>query len=143
MIKTDSEYKKAVEKVRDERRRIDAEQNRLKKEGVPKDLIQLAIDPLASFTMQLEEEIHFYENIKRGVFPELQNLEGLGRLLIALRINRNIQQKELAQALGVTESQVSRDERNEYQGASIEKIREVLKVLGVNMISEIDTKIRA
>ena len=143
MIKTDSEYTKAVQKVRDERLRIEAEQTRLRKEGVASDLIKLALDPLVSFAFQLDEEIRFYENIKRGTFPELHNLSGIGRLLIALRIYRNMQQRELAQKIGVSESQVSRDERNEYRGASIEKVREVLEALDGDLVSEIDTQIRA
>lgn len=143
MIKTESEYSKAVIKVREERQRLETEQNRLKKEGVPDELIHLAIDPLASFTMQLEEEIRFYEDTKRGKFPELHNLSGIGRLLIGLRINQNMSQKELAQKLKVNESQVSRDERNEYHGASVEKIRSVLDALGGDLISEISVKIRA
>ncbi len=143
MIKTESEYKRAVEKVREERQRTEAEQIRLKKEGVPDDLISLAIGPLASFTMQLEEEISFYEGIKQGVFPEVHNLSGLGRILVALRINKNIPQKELAKKLGVSEAQVSRDERNEYFGASIEKIKAVLDALEGNLISEIDMRVQA
>ena len=143
MIKTEFEYKKAVEKVREERQRIEAEQTRLRKAGVADALLNLAIDPLASFTMQLEEEIHFYENIKQGVFPELHNLAGIGRLLIALRISKDIQQKELAKKLGVAEAQISRDERNEYHGASIEKIRSVLEALEGTLISGIETRVRA
>lgn len=143
MIKTEAEYKKAVLKVQEERKRIESEFDRLKSQGVPQELIHLAIDPLASFTMQLEEEIRFYEDVKRGVFPELSNLSGIGRLLVALRINRNMQQKDLAIKLGVSEAQVSRDERNEYHGASIEKVRQVLEALDGNLVSEIVTKIRA
>lgn len=143
MIKTESEYKKAVGKVREERQRIEAEQTRLKKEGASDHLINLAIDPLESFALQLEEEIRFYEDIKQGVFPELRNLSGIGRILIALRIYKGMQQKELAKRLGVSEAQVSRDERNEYYGASVEKIRSVLEALDGSLISEVEIQIRA
>jgi DNA-directed RNA polymerase specialized sigma subunit len=143
MIKTESEYVKAVKKIEEERSRIEAEQARLAKEGVPEDLIHLAIDPLASFAMQLEEEVRFYEDIKRGVFPKVHNLSGLGRLLIALRINRGIQQKELAKKLGVSEAQVSRDERNEYRGASLEKVQDVLGALEGDLVSGMEMQIRA
>ncbi len=142
MIKTDAEYRNAVKKVRDERLRITAEQSRLKKEGVSEKLIHLAIDPLATFTMQLEEEIRFYEDTKQGVFPALHNLSGIGRLLIALRIHKNMQQKDLAKMLGVSEAQVSRDERNEYHGASIEKVRAVLEALEGNLVSGIELQRR-
>ena len=46
----------------------------------------------------------------------LSRLTAIGRLLTALRIAGGLAQRELAQRLGVDESQVSRDERNEYFG---------------------------
>lgn len=141
MIKTESEYRKAVSKVREERQRIETERSRLKKDGVPDDLLSLAIDPLTSFMLQLEEEIQFYERIKRGVFPSLENLGGIGNLLVALRINKCMSQKELANRLGVKESQVSRDEKNEYRGASIEKVNEVLKALSARIVSHVNTDV--
>ncbi|MCB9229179.1 MAG: helix-turn-helix transcriptional regulator [Deltaproteobacteria bacterium] len=142
MIKTESEYRKAVVKVREERQRIEGEQFRLKQESVPDDLINLALDPLISFMLQLEEEIQFYERIKRGVFPSLNNLGGIGNLLVALRINKGISQKDLAHRLGVKESQISRDEKNEYRGASIERVSEVLKALGAQVVSHVNTEVR-
>jgi hypothetical protein len=74
------------------------------------------IDPMESFHLQLHEEVESYERLKRGEFPELDNLRGLGHLLIAVRIAQGVSQRELARRLGVHESQVSRDERNEYFG---------------------------
>lgn len=40
-------------------------------------------------------------------------------------------QKELADRLGVSEAQVSRDERNEYHGITVERVRRILDALGV------------
>jgi transcriptional regulator with XRE-family HTH domain len=76
------------------------------------------------------------------VFPSLSNLDGIGNLLVALRVNNDISQKELANRLGVKESQVSRDEKNEYRGASIEKVSEVLKVLGAQVVSHVNTDVK-
>ena len=59
--------------------------------------------------------------LKGGEFDELENLRGLGHLLIALRIAQGISQRELARRLDVHESQVSRDERNEYFGITLER----------------------
>jgi transcriptional regulator with XRE-family HTH domain len=49
-----------------------------------------------------------------------------------------MKQSELASKLSVKESQVSRDETNEYHGASIEKIQKILDVLGVTLKAKIE-----
>lgn len=138
MIKTEQEYTEAKKRLEQEFKELEAHQMKMKKAGLTKDQIQLAIDPLASFAFQLKEEVEEYEKIKRGEFGALENLEGLGRMLVAVRISKGIKQKELAEKLGVKEAQVSRDERNEYHGASIEKIQKVLNALGVTLKSEVD-----
>ena len=73
----------------------------------------------------------------RGQFDPLESLNGVGHLLVGLRIYKGMKQKELAEKLGIKESQVSRDERNEYHGASIDKIQKVLEALNVELRSEI------
>lgn len=138
MIKTEQEYTEAKKRLEQEFKELEAHQMKMKKAGLTKDQIQLAIDPLASFAFQLKEEVEEYEKIKRGEFGALENLEGLGRMLVAVRISKGIKQKELAEKLGVKEAQISRDERNEYHGASIEKIQKVLNALGVTLKSEVD-----
>ena len=70
-----------------------------------------------------------YERLKRGEFEELDNLRGLGQLLITSRIAQGISQRDLAKRLGVHESQVSRDERNEYFGITLERAVKVLDAL--------------
>ena len=83
----------------------------------------------------MQEEIGRYERLKRGEFDEVQNLEGLGRLFVALRIAKGISQRELAERLGVHESQVSRDERNEYHNITVDRASRILDALGVRMRS--------
>lgn len=138
MIKTDQEYTEAKKRLEQEFKALEEHQMKMKKAGLTKEQIQLAIDPLASFAHQLREEVEEYEKIKRGEFSALENLQGLGRMLVAIRISKGMKQKELADKLGVKEAQISRDERNEYHGASIEKIQKVLSALGVTLKSEVD-----
>lgn len=138
MIKTEQEYAEAKKRLEQEFKALEDHQNKMRKAGLTEEQIQLAIDPLTSFAFQLKEEVEEYEKIKRGEFSALENLEGLGRMLVAIRISKAIKQKELAEKLGVKEAQVSRDERNEYHGASIEKIQKVLSALGVTLKSEVD-----
>lgn len=64
---------------------------------------------------------------------EVSNLHGLGRALVAIRIALGLTQRELADRLGVNESQVSRDERNEYRGVTVERACRILDALGVEM----------
>ena len=74
----------------------------------------------------------------RREFGSLKNFEGFGRLLIALRIYQGWTQKSLAEALGVDPSQVSRDERNEYHGITLERASRILEVLGETLTISVE-----
>ena len=50
-------------------------------------------------------------------------------MLISIRIAQGMSQRELARRLNVHESQVSRDERNEYLGITLERAVKVLDAL--------------
>jgi DNA-binding Xre family transcriptional regulator len=138
MIKTEKEYLEAKRRLAEEKKMIEAQLSKLKTAGLTDDQVKLAIDPLRSFMLQLKEEIHEYERLKRGDFDDLTNLYGIGRTLVALRIFKGIKQSELAAKLTVKESQVSRDESNEYHGASVEKIQKVLDALGVTLKTKVE-----
>jgi ribosome-binding protein aMBF1 (putative translation factor) len=99
--------------------------------------IKRAIDPLESFHLQLREEVEAYERLKRGEFEDLDNLTGLGHLLITSRIAQGLTQRELARRLDVHESQVSRDERNEYFGITLERAVKVLDALNVRLRTQV------
>lgn len=143
MIRNESEYKRAVERVAQEKQRLEETKLRLKKQGLNAEEIKRAIDPLESFHLQFKEEVDSYEKLKRGIFDELFNLKGLGHLLICLRISKSISQTELAQKLGVNESQVSRDEKNEYHGITLERANRILEALGVELQSKVITSPKA
>lgn len=142
MIKTEKEYLESKARLTVEFKELEEHAARMKKSGLTPDQIKLAIDPLASFALQLKEEVEEYEKLKRGQFDILENFNGIGRMLVALRIFKGLKQKELAEKLNVTEAQISRDERNEYHGASIEKVQKVLDALGVTLRSAIETSFR-
>jgi len=48
-----------------------------------------------------------------------------------------VTQRELAKRLEVSESQVSRDERNEYHGITVDRAQRVLDALGVEVTTEV------
>lgn len=78
----------------------------------------------------MKEEVEWYERVKRRDFGVVNQLSELGPLLVALRIANGITQSELAKRLGVDVSQVSRDERNDYHGISVERAERVVRALG-------------
>src|SRR5262252_8472505 len=105
MIRNEVEYQEASARLADERQRLAEHRARLKEAGLSREEIKRVIDPMESFHLQLREEVESYERLKRQEFDELDNLRGLGQLLIALRIAQGISQRELAKRLGVHESQ--------------------------------------
>ena len=137
MIKTDLDYKKAIEKLKEDLIFIETQRESLRNLGLTEEQIDRAIEPSISFHEQLKEEVEYYERIKRGDFEPIFNLETLGKTLIACRIHLGITQQELATKLGVSSSQISRDERNEYYGATIEKIQKVMNALGIVSKTEV------
>lgn len=138
MIRNESEYKEAVARLAEERNRLTEHRSRLKEAGLSEEEIKRVIDPMESFHLQLAEEVESFERLKRGEFEELYNLRGFGHLLISLRIARAISQRELAKRLEVHESQVSRDERNEYFGITLERAVKVLDALGVRLRTKVE-----
>ncbi len=133
MIRNEQEYQEASKRLEAERTRLDQHQAQLAKSGLKKAELKRVMEPLISFHEQLREEVEHYENLKRGKFPNLQNLKGLGILLVSLRIARGMSQRELAAKLEVHESQVSRDERNEYHGITVDRANKILEALGVKL----------
>ena len=135
MIRNEAEYQEAVLRLEQERRRLVDHQAHLLGMGLDDDEVKRALDPLRSFHLQLDEEVQGYERLKRGDLGELLNLHGLGRTLVALRIAKGLTQRDLANRLGVHESQVSRDERNEYHGITVERASRLLDAISVRMHS--------
>lgn len=138
MIRSEVEYKEAVTRLDAERTRLAELRSRLAASGMSEQEAKRVVDPLESFHLQLQEEVESYERLKRGEFDEIENLRGLGPLLISLRIAQGISQRELAKRLGVHESQVSRDERNEYFGVTLERAIKILDALNVRLRTKVE-----
>jgi len=142
MIRNETEYQEASARVADERNRLADHRARLKEAGLSDEEIKRVIDPMESFHLQLKEEVESYERLKRGEFEELENLRGFGHLLISLRIAQGVSQRELAKRLSVHESQVSRDERNEYFGITLERAVKILDALNVRLHTKVEIEPR-
>jgi ribosome-binding protein aMBF1 (putative translation factor) len=138
MIRNETEYQEASERLAQERQRLVEHKARLKTAGLTEEEIKRVIDPFESFHLQLKEEVESYEKLKRGEFDELDNLRGLGHLLISIRIAQGLSQRDLAKRLNVHESQVSRDERNEYFGITLERAIRLLDALNVKLRTQVE-----
>src|SRR5450432_1915930 len=138
MNRNETEYQEASARLAEERNRLADHRARLKEAGLGDEEIKRVIDPMESFHLQLQEEVESFERLKRGEFEDLENLRGLGHLLISVRIAQGISQRELARRLGVHESQVSRDERNEYFGITLERDVRILDALNVRLHTKVE-----
>jgi ribosome-binding protein aMBF1 (putative translation factor) len=140
MIRNETEYQEAYERLEEEEKRLAEHRKRLRDAGLKEEEIKRVIDPIESFHLQLKEEVESYHRLKRFEFDELQNLRGFGHLLISFRIARGMSQRELARRLGVHESQVSRDERNEYYGITLERAIKTLDALNIRLRTQVDVE---
>lgn len=135
VIRTELEYKRAVQQLKEREDHIANQKKKLRSQGLKGKELKRALDPLLSFCDTLREELDEYECLKRGGITEYQlhNFNGVGNLLIRLRIGSGLSQKELAERLKVHESQVSRDERNDYHGITFERASRILEALGMDL----------
>ncbi len=137
MIRSETEYQEALRRLTQDQQVAVQQRDALVKAGLSAEEIDRAMQPLLSFHAQLVEEVEWYEHVRRRSFPEINSLTQIGRLLIALRIANGISQQELAKRLGVSESIVSRDERNEYHGITIERAQRILDALGALVVVKV------
>jgi ribosome-binding protein aMBF1 (putative translation factor) len=114
------------------------QERKLAAEGLRPAQIMRATDSSRVFHDQIKDEIDSYDRLKKGHFDELRNLHGIGQMLIGVRIAMNLSQRELAEKLDMHESQVSRDERNEYYGITVERAARILDALGVEITTRVE-----
>jgi Helix-turn-helix len=130
MLRSEAEYRRNEQLVREHEDKIAAQRVRLKGEGWTAAAIQEALDPLLSMRDELAEEMQAYERFKRGNIGELRSLRDLGWALTAIRLARGISQAELARRMDVHVAQVSRDERSSYHGITLDRAARILEALG-------------
>lgn len=96
-------------------------------------LTQAKIDGLKSQISDIEADLAEYDLLKSGQvsFSKTYALEELPRVLVQARIASGMSQTDLAQKLGMKPQQVQRYEATDYMGASLGRLIEVSKALGV------------
>jgi DNA-directed RNA polymerase specialized sigma subunit len=140
VIRSEREYKEALERLRQDEEVIALQKEKLEGLGLSEEEVRRALEPMLSFRAQLEEEVEWYERVRRRDFGVVRDLSAVGTLLIALRIANGLSQRELAKKLGVSEAQVSRDERNEYHGITVDRAQRVLDTMGETLTSHVEDK---
>jgi DNA-directed RNA polymerase specialized sigma subunit len=133
VIRSEAEYREALKRLRNDREFAAQQRAALVSKGLPTEQVDRAMEPLLSFQAQLNDEVAWYERARRGDLQHISRLADLGRLLIAARIAAGLTQRQLADLLGVSEAQVSRDERNEYHGITVERAQRTLDALGATV----------
>lgn len=129
MIKTPREYEETQKRLAEAEAFAEAQRAALEQSGLSPKHVALAMSPLLAMRDQLQGELDWFEQARRGDIRPLPSLSRIGLSLIALRIARGLTQRQLAERLGINEAQVSKDERNEYHGVSVERAQRVLEAL--------------
>jgi ribosome-binding protein aMBF1 (putative translation factor) len=92
-------------------------------------------DAILSTIEELEGEIKQYENLKGGKVKTIKvaSFDDVPKVLIQARIAQGLTQKDLAEKLGVREQQVQHDEEILYGSASLNRLKRVAEVLGLEV----------
>jgi DNA-binding transcriptional regulator YiaG len=134
MIRTDKEYKAALQKLRQNKENLTVQREHFVSMHLSEEQIELGLSPLLNFYYQIKDEVEAYERIKNRDWDfiyKLADFHSIGQLFIALRIAYGLTQRDFAKVLGVTEAQVSKDERNEYHGISLERAMRIMEILRI------------
>lgn len=102
-------------------------------------LIKAERDALASQLEDLTDEIREYEILQAGKLStiRLDSFDELADGLIKARIAAGLSQKQLAERLGLKEQQVQRYESERYASASLQRLQDVARAIGVRIREEI------
>ena len=132
MIRSEAEYRKAQRDIELSLAMVEGERDHWLNEGVAEGQAEVMLQPLHLRIAQLSDRIALFERVRAGDLSMFATFEDIGRALIAARLAKGLSQREFAELVGVHESQVSRDEKNEYHGVGRERLRDLLDTLGLH-----------
>lgn len=138
MIKNDRQYR--ITKARaEEFERALAALAASPNEGLAFAIRKAQLDAARSQLEELKDELTEYEALLGGKerVLELSSLDELPSALIRARIASGMTQRDLADRIGIKEQQVQRYEATEYASASLSRIKEVVRALGLNIRKEV------
>lgn len=96
-------------------------------------------EALQSQIQDLQMQVEEYEMLTSGKQKvlSLESFEEFPSALIKARIAAGLSQKQLAERLGVKEQQIQRYESTDYASASLERIQEIINILGLRIHEDI------
>ncbi len=136
MIKNERQYRITKAQVAKFESALDEVPSR---ENVHPLLAQLEADALRSQMTELQHQLEEYEALSSGAFGviSVESFDELPQALVRSRIAMGLNQKDLADRLGMKEQQIQRYEATDYQSASMARLREVIEALGVTVREEV------
>ena len=139
MIKYESELKATERKVRELERQIDHVVDDLRSANLAEAEIAVATGEQVRELDDLREQIHWFNEAKKGKTVARCNFRDIGRFLVALRLSKGFSQQDLAALLKVSPAQISKDELREYRGVSIERAMKILDALEAKIFLAVDS----
>lgn len=133
-MKTEKEYELAKKQLEKLTELYETQLKDLKKKGLSDKEAKSSLSSSWTYAMQCKEEVELYEKLKNGELPPMEHFSSKGKYFVAARIAKGMTQRELAEKLGVKESAVSRDERNEYHGMSVQKMDKLADALNLKIL---------
>lgn len=133
-MKTEKEYEAAKVQLAKLNELYTSQLKDLKSKGLTAAQAKDSLSSSLTYANQCQEEIALYEKLKNGELPPLEHFSSTGKYFVAARIAKGMTQRELAEKLGLKESAVSRDERNEYHGMSVEKMERLAEALKIKIL---------
>jgi len=102
-------------------------------------LRKIESDALRSQLHELEKQVHEYDRLRSGRCGVIQvdSFEELPGALVKARIAAGLSQKDLGDRLKMKEQQIQRYEATGYQSASLARLQQIVKALGIEVREDV------
>ncbi len=141
MLTSDTEYKRTLGTIRNTEKMVEDQIAKFRAEGVSEAAIEMCVGFTRGLLRDMHKEATEYKSLKEGHIPTF-SVDEPGISLVRLRIASGKSQKDLADLLGVSAAQVSRDERREYYNVSWHRVVEIVRLLGYHVEVKVSTNAR-
>ncbi len=130
-IRTAEDRRSAEEAITQLNRHLVRDLREMEDNGVPEEMLTRIEAMYLERLAEVQAQLAAWDQLKKGEFAQQLPLSELRAGLVRLRIARGLTQRQLARALGVADSTVSRDEQSLYEGLTFKKANRILEALGV------------
>src|SRR5437660_1220294 len=141
MIRNERQYKITNAQASNFRKAVSEAREKLNRASNADDLLKwkLQMAALEGQLTDLETDLREYESLqeKRNESVEITSLDELPSVLVKARIASGLTQKQLAAKLGLKEQQIQRYEATEYSSASLKRVNQVVRALGLKVKEEV------